>query len=129
MSFRRRRNLPKAYYFQALKFYVYITTNPNGDALYVGLTNNLEQRVIEHYLNKGNSRTHAGKYYCYCLVFYEEHKYVNDAIMREKEIKKWRREKKEDLIRTFNPAWDNLNKELFGIWPLPEEELVHRKDW
>ena len=111
-----------------MKFYVYITGNPNGNALYIGLTNNLEQRIIEHYLNRGKPDTHAGKYFCYELLFYEEYKYVNDAITREKELKKWRREKKEALIKTFNPARENLNKELFGRWPLIDEELSHRKD-
>ena len=112
-----------------MKFYVYITTNPNQDALYVGMTNNLEQRIIEHYLNRGKPETYAGKYYCYNLVFYEEYKYVNAAIAREKEIKKWRREKKETLISSFNAEWNNLNKEVFGEWPLSEEEMVHRKNW
>ena len=111
-----------------MKFYVYITTNPDGDALYIGFTNNLEQRIIEHYLNRGKEDSHAGKYFCYELVFYEEYKYVNDAIAREKEIKKWRREKKESLIRTFNPERKSLNKELLGKWPLADEELIHRKD-
>ena len=111
-----------------MKFYVYITTNPNQDALYVGVTNNLEQRIIEHYLERGKPETHAGKYYCYNLVFYEEYKYVNAAIAREKEIKKWRREKKEALVRIINPDYRNLNSELFGKWPLSEEELFHRKN-
>src|SRR3978361_1067056 len=109
-------------------FYVYITTNPNRDALYIGFTNNLEQRIIEHYLNRGQQKTHAGKYFCYCLVFYESFKYVNDAISREKEIKKWRREKKINLINSFNRKWDFLNKELLGHWPPFEDELFHRKD-
>ena len=112
-----------------MKFYVYITTNPNRDALYIGMTNNLQQRIIEHYLNKGKPETHAGKYYCYNLIFYEEYKYVSAAISREKEIKKWRREKKDALILSFNSEWNNLNKELFGEWPLSEEQMVHRKDW
>ena len=111
-----------------MKFYTYITTNPNKDALYVGMTNNLEQRIIEHYIERGNTETHAGKYYCYNLIFYEEYKYVNAAIKREKEIKKWRREKKELLISSVNPNWKVLNKELFGQWPLQEEELFHRKN-
>jgi putative endonuclease len=111
-----------------VKFYVYITTNPNQGALYVGITNNLEQRLIEHFLERGKEETHAGKYYCYNLIFFEEYKYVNAAIAREKEIKKWRREKKNSLISTTNPEWKNLNKQLFGEWPLPEEELVHRKN-
>ena len=93
------------------------------------MTNNLQQRIIEHYLNRGKPETYAGKYYCYNLVFYEEYQYVNAAIAREKEIKKWRREKKETLIRAFNAEWNNLNKEIFGEWPLSEQEMVHRKDW
>jgi putative endonuclease len=110
-----------------MKFYVYITTSPNQDALYVGMTNNLEQRIIEHYLNRGKPETHAGKYFCYNLIFYEECKYVNHAIAREKEIKKWRREKKNALIQSFNPEFKNLNNELFGEWPISEKQLFHRK--
>jgi putative endonuclease len=85
-----------------VKFYVYITTNPNKDALYVGMTNHLEQRIIEHFLERGQPATHAGKYYCYNLVFFEEYQYVNAAIAREKEIKKWRRQKKEELVGAVN---------------------------
>lgn len=111
-----------------MKFYVYITTNSNKSVLYIGMTNDLEQRIIEHYLNRGKADTHAGKYYCCLLIFYEAYKYVNDAIAREKEIKKWRREKKIALINAFNPDWKFLNAELFGEWPPPAEELYHRKD-
>ena len=92
------------------------------------MTNNLQQRIIEHYLNRGKPNTHAGKYYCYNLIFFEVFQYVNTAIAREKEIKKWRREKKETLIASFNSEWKNLNKEILGEWPLSEEEMFHRKD-
>jgi len=109
-----------------MTFYVYITTNPNNEALYIGFTNNLEQRIIEHYLNRGKPETHASKYYCYCLLYFEEYKYVNDAIAREKELKNWRREKKEALIATMNPDKLFLNDQLFGKWPLPEEEMASR---
>jgi hypothetical protein len=50
----------QAFNFSTMKFYSYITTNPNRDALYVGVTNNLEQRIMEHYLDCGQARTHAG---------------------------------------------------------------------
>jgi len=83
---------------------------------------------LSHFLERGKPESYAGKYYCYNLVFYEEYKYVNVAIEREKEIKKWRREKKEALIYSINPEWKILNKELFGQWPLTEEELLHRKN-
>jgi putative endonuclease len=92
------------------------------------MTNNLEQRIIEHYLERGKPATHAGKYFCYNLVYYETYQFVNKAIDREKEIKKWRREKKEALITSFNSECKNLNKEIFGEWPLAEEELFHRKN-
>ena len=58
-------------------FHVYITTSPNKTAYYVVLTNDLEYRIIEHYLNRGNAETFAGKYYCYNLVYYE---YVDTAL-------------------------------------------------
>jgi putative endonuclease len=83
----------------SVKFYVYITTNPNQDTLYVGMTNNLKQRIIEHYLNRGKPETHAGKYYCYNLVFYEEYQYVNAAIARKKKLKNGEgKRKKHSLI-------------------------------
>ena len=78
------------------------------------MTNNLEQRIIEHYLDKGNEKTFAGKYFAFYLLFYESSIYVNNIIAREKEIKGWRRSKKEELIKAFNPEMKFLNEELFG---------------
>ena len=93
-------------------FYVYITTNPTKTALYIGVTNDLSRRISEHTENKGNKNTHAGKYYCYNLVYYEHFTHINHAIEREKEIKKWRREKKELLIASSNSEWRFLNDEI-----------------
>ena len=93
-------------------YFVYITTNTGKSTLYVGMTNNLPSRLIEHHENKGKSTSFAGKYRCYHLVWYERHQFVQHAIDREKEIKKWRREKKEELIRTLNPDWKFLNEEV-----------------
>ena len=90
-------------------FYVYILTNPRKTTLYVGFTNNLTQRLVQHEENKGNPVTFAGRYFCHKLVYYEVHQYVNNAIAREKEIKKWSRKKKEDLINGMNPEWLSLN--------------------
>jgi putative endonuclease len=103
---------------------VYIVTNPERNVLYTGVTNDLIQRLSEHYFNKGKDTTFAGKYYCYNLIFYEDYSYVNDAIAREKEIKGWRRQKKLDLIKSFNPAWTFLNAQLCNGWP--PEELITR---
>ena len=87
-------------------FYVYITTNP---VLYTGVTNNLDRRLAEHFENRGKPETFADKYYCDNLIYYEHFSDINQAIEREKEIKKWRREKKEALINSFNPEWKFLN--------------------
>ena len=89
-------------------FYVYITTNPGKTALYVGVTNNLERRLFEHHENRGNRKSFAGRYYCYNLIYFEQFSDINEAIMREKEIKGWRREKKELLIAKTNPNWDTI---------------------
>ncbi len=98
-------------------FCVYILTSQTKSVLYIGVTNDLPRRIMEHYLNRGNSKTFSGRYYCYLLVYYEIFRYVNNAIAREKEIKKWDRKKKEDLIYGFNPDWDVLNREFFDKWP------------
>lgn len=93
-------------------YFVYITTNPAKTTLYTGVTNDLYIRMKQHYENRGHFKTFAGRYYCYNLIYYEHYKYINDAIQREKEIKKWRREKKEILINSSNPNWLFLNSTL-----------------
>ena len=102
-------------------YFVYITTNTNKDVLYTGVTNNLYMRIIEHYLKRGTKDCFTGKYYCYWLVYYEEFRYINDAIAREKEIKGWSRKKKEALINSINPNWTFMNKEICNQWPPPIE--------
>ena len=96
---------------------VYIITNKTKTVLYTGVTNDLTRRLIEHYLNAGKLETFAGKYRCHFLVYYEDYQYINDAIAREKEIKKWSRRQKEALINSVNPNWDILNYLLFEKWP------------
>ena len=98
------------------EYFVYITTNPRKTAIYVGMTNTLTQRLIEHYLNRGKPKTFAGRYYCYNLIYFEDHQYVDNAIAREKEIKGWSRKKKEQLIAEKNPKWTFLNREIME-WP------------
>ena len=93
-------------------FYVYIVTNPEKSVLYVGVTNDLSRRLYEHKENKGKPHTFAGKYYCYNLVYHEHFSHIKYAIAREKEIKKWRREKKDLLIESVNPNWNFLNDDV-----------------
>jgi putative endonuclease len=95
-----------------LNYYVYITTNAGKTVLYVGVTNDITIRVDQHKENKGSNRTFTGKYYCYHLVYYEHFTSIIEAIAREKEIKKWRREKKIGLIESVNPLWRFLNDEI-----------------
>ena len=98
-------------------YYVYILTNPNRTVLYVGVTNDLARRLVEHYANKGKSKTFAGRYYAYSLIYYEHFQYILQAIAREKEIKKWSRQRKEALIATTNPDWTFCNDKICGEWP------------
>ena len=85
------------------------------------MTNDLESRILQHYAERGKSRSFAGRYHCYFLVYDEKHDDVEYAIVREKEIKGWRREKKERLISSFNPTWRFLNGDIME-WP-PEESV------
>ena len=67
------------------------------------MTNNLERRIKEHYKNRGDSNTFAGKYYCYKLIYCEMFSTPMAAIRREKEIKKLNRTEKFELIKSKNP--------------------------
>ena len=95
-------------------YFVYILTNPEKSVLYIGVTNDLRRRLFEHQENKGKRNTFASRYYCYKLLYYEHYTNVIDAIDREKQLKKWRREKKESLINKENPKWHFLNEEIFS---------------
>ncbi len=90
-------------------YYVYILENWNNKVIYTGVTNNLERRLFEHKnkLIKGFSK----KYNVNKLVYFEETNNVESAILREKEIKKWRREKKDRLVESINKTWEDLSEE------------------
>ncbi len=74
--------------------------------LYVGVTNDLVRRVHEH--RTGAIPGFAKEYSCRKLVYFETFETATDAIAREKQLKKWRREKKEFLIRTMNRGWRDM---------------------
>jgi putative endonuclease len=88
-----------------MPYYVYITTNPAKTVLYIGVTNNVSDRMAQHYAQRGSAQTFAGRYFCYNLVHVEGYPDVNAAIAREKELKGWTRAKKEALIAIDNPEW------------------------
>ena len=95
-------------------YFVYITTNKYRTTLYIGFTNNIQRRLSQHYFDSQNEKkSFAGKYSCIYLVYYEIFDYPKLAIAREKELKKWRREKKNKLITGFNPTWETLNNQIF----------------
>ncbi len=91
-------------------YYVYLLTNWNHRVMYVGFTNDLKRRLYEHQ-NKF-VRGFTEKYNVNKLVYFEETRDVTAAIAREKEIKRWRREKKDSLVLRLNPEWKDLSKEL-----------------
>lgn len=90
-------------------FFVYILTNWNNTVMYIGMTNNLERRLYEHKNKLVDGFTQ--KYNVNKLVYYEHGTDVHAAIAREKEIKKWRREKKDRLVMSMNPEWKDLSLE------------------
>jgi putative endonuclease len=96
-------------------YYVYILTSVNRKVMYVGVTNNLENRVAEHRSGKGGEFTR--RYRVNTLVHAEEYQYVEDAIAREKEIKAWRRSKKDALVEATNPSWADLLETMVVIDP------------
>jgi len=95
--------------YRNYNFYVYIMASGSG-TLYIGVTNDLIRRVYEH--KEKIIEGFTKKYFCTKLVYYEHFSDINSAITREKEIKKWRREKKENLIKGINPHWNDLYANL-----------------
>ena len=98
-------------------YHIYITTNFNKTVIYVGVTNHLARRLVEHFALRGTNYSFAGKYYAYNLIYYENFKYKAQAYAREEELKKWRRELKEQLIARKNPNWLFFNKKFCKEWP------------
>jgi putative endonuclease len=92
-------------------YYVYMMTNRSRVVLYTGVTNSLERRLWFH--RSVSLRSFTKKYRVDRLVYYETFRNPRDAISREKEIKGWRREKKNDLVRRLNPKWEDLGEKLF----------------
>ncbi len=92
-------------------YYVYIITNKYRSTYYIGMTNNLQLRLQQHHKNiEEANKTFAAKYGIEFLVYYEKHSWVHLAITREKELKRWNRTKKIELIRSFNPEFEFLNE-------------------
>ena len=87
-------------------YYVYILTNRSRQVLYIGVTNDLSRRVSEHkrHIVEGFTK----KYNVDVLVYAEAYSDIKEAISREKQLKKWSRVKKRELVSTVNPEWEEI---------------------
>ncbi len=93
-------------------YYVYILASKKNGTLYIGATNNLLKRVYEHKSKMVEGFTK--KYNIHKLVYYEQTNSIQSALSREKQLKKWYRKWKIELIEEMNPDWKNLYYELGG---------------
>ncbi len=90
-----------------MQYYVYILTNNNGNVLYTGITNDLIKRIYEH-KQHFDKRSFTARYNVEKLVYFEETTDVFSAIEREKQIKSWNRKRKNKLVESKNPNWNDL---------------------
>jgi putative endonuclease len=100
--------------------FVYILTNERRTTLYIGVTNSLEGRLWQHQNGEGSQFTR--QYNLNVLIYHETYPDPESAIAREKQLKGWNRAKKEALIATLSPNWEDLGVKMFA-----EESLVERR--
>jgi putative endonuclease len=93
--------------------YIYIQSNFSRSTLYTGVTANLSVRSYEHKIGEGSDFT--TKYKCTDLIYYEFYETIDEAIIREKQLKKWKREWKIELIKKMNPTLEDLYDEVAEI--------------
>ena len=91
------------------RYWVYILVSQSLSAMYIGVTNDLGRRVFEH--RNGLGSAFAGKYRVRRLVYSEEFEQIDEAIAREKQLKGWKRIRKNELVRAANPEWEDLMPE------------------
>jgi len=92
--------------------YVYIMTNANNTTLYIGVTNHLGRRILEH--KACNKDCFTAWYGLNKLVYYEYTDSKTDAINREKQLKKFYKKSKIRMITNFNPQWQDLTEKILG---------------
>jgi putative endonuclease len=90
--------------------YVYILANKPKGAIYVGTARELRERIEQHKAGKGS--THTAKYNIQTLIYFEQFGTAVEAVHREKLIKKWRREWKDELIEKVNPEWRDISADI-----------------
>ena len=97
-------------------YFIHILAGKPYGTLYIGVTNNIIGRVVQHRAGAGSACTR--KYKVYRLVWYEELDSITEAIQREKTMKEWCRDWKTDLIERENPHWVDLYSTLPGVTPI-----------
>ena len=95
-------------------YWIYAVTNNTRSTLYIGVTSDLLVRVWQHRAGE-QPDAFSGRYHCAHLVYYGHYRDIRDAIAREKQMKGWRRSKKDALIATMNPHWDDLAADWFDF--------------
>ena len=93
--------------------YIYIISNKNKSVLYTGVTSNLQVRIYEY--KQGECSFFAKKYNCVDLLYFEFFEDIESAIAREKQIKKWKRAYKENVISQMNPNWCDLYDDVLDF--------------
>jgi putative endonuclease len=94
---------------QFRQYYIYILASKKNGTLYIGVTNSIERRIEEH-KNKLDPNCFTAKYNVNILVYFETFQYIDDAIKREKQLKKWNRQWKINLIEEDNKDWKDLSE-------------------
>ena len=93
-----------------MAFYVYLIASQRNGTLYVGMTDNLPARIWQH--REGTIPGFTKQYGVKILVWYEQHDSREAAILRERQIKKWNRSWKLEMIEKENPAWRDLYDDI-----------------
>jgi len=96
-----------------MNYYVYILASTTNFSVYVGVTKDLVRRVYEH-KNHLDSQSFTSRYDVHKLVYFEQTTDIRAALEREKQLKGWRRSKKNALIEKTNPEWKDLYPNLLG---------------
>ena len=94
-----------------MTYYVYILANATNVTIYTGVTNELVRRVYDH-RHEADPRSFTARYKVHKLVYFEQTTDVRAALEREKQIKSWKRAKKNQLVESMNPVWRDLYPEI-----------------
>ena len=102
---------------------VYVISNMLRTTIYIGVTSNLERRMLEHKAGVGSS--YAKKYKLHVLLYYEKAPSMIVAIAREKQLKNWHKDWKWNLVKKFNPEL----KDIAANWFRKDEVVAFKENW